>query len=113
MERKRRRIRMEEVINKRKFITDPKQIINQLHKRKGANKVALAREERLIQEDKHKQIMEILSTRPDLNNDYAEASKIFKQNEEVIKKLMKDREIDKKWKSFRDKEELKTSINQH
>ena len=55
--------------------------------------------------------MEILSTRPDLNNDYAEASKIFKQNEEVIKKLMKDREIDKKWKSFRDKEELRMSIN--
>ena len=109
---KRRRI-VREVINKRKFITDPKQIINQLHKRKGVNKVALAQEERLKQEDKHKQIMEILSTRPDLNNDYAEASKIFKQNEEVIKKLMKDREIDKKWKSFRDKEELKTSINQH
>ena len=109
---KRRRI-VREVINKRKFITDPKQIINQLHKRKGVNKVALAQEERLKQEDKHKQIMEILSTRPDLNNDYAEASKIFKQNEEVIKKLMKDREIDKKWKSFRDKEELKMSINQH
>lgn len=109
---KRRRI-VREVINKRKFITDPKQIINQLHKRKGVNKVALAQEERLKQEDKHKQIMEILSTRPDLNNDYAEASKIFKQNEEVIKKLMKDREIDKKWKSFRDKEELRMSINQH
>tara|TARA_R100000315_G_C5229526_1_gene140469 strand:- start:1178 stop:1510 length:333 start_codon:yes stop_codon:yes gene_type:complete len=109
---KRRRI-VREVINKRKFITDPKQIINQLHKRKGVNKVALAQEERLKQEDKHKQIMEILSTRPDLNNDYAEASKIFKQNEEVIKKLMKDREIDKKWKSFRDKEELRISINQH
>ena len=107
---KRRRI-VREVINKRKFITDPKQIINQLHKRKGFNKVALAQEERLKQEDKHKQIMEILSTRPDLNNDYAEASKIFKQNEEVIKKLMKDREIDKKWKSFRDKEELRMSIN--
>jgi len=107
---KRRRI-VREVINKRKFITDPKQIINQLHKRKGVNKVALAQEERLKQEDKHKQIMEILSTRPDLNNDYAEASKIFKQNEEVIKKLMKDREIDKKWKSFRDKEELRMSIN--
>ena len=75
---KRRRI-VREVINKRKFITDPKQIINQLHKRKGVNKVALAQEERLKQEDKHKQIMEILSTRPDLNNDYAEASKIFKQ----------------------------------
>ena len=109
---KRRRI-VREVINKRKFITDPKQIINQLHKRKGVNKVALAQEERLKQEDKHKQIMEILSTRPDLNNDYAEASKIFKQNEEVIKKLMKDREIDKKWKSFRDKEELRIRINQH
>ena len=109
---KRRRI-VREVINKRKFITDPKQIINQLHKRKGVNKVALAQEERLKQEDKHKQIMEILSTRPDLNNDYAEASKIFKQNEEVIKKLMKDREIDKKWKSFRDKEEFKISINQY
>mgnify|MGYP003116264248 CR=1 FL=1 len=109
---KRRRI-VREVINKRKFITDPKQIINQLHKRKGVNKVALAQEERLKQEDKHKQIMEILSTRPNLNNDYAEASKIFKQNEEVIKKLMKDREIDKKWKSFRDKEELRMSINQH
>ena len=109
---KRRRI-VREVINKRKFITDPKQIINQLHKRKGVNKVALAQEERLKQENKHKQIMEILSTRPDLNNDYAEASKIFKQNEEVIKKLMKDREIDKKWKSFRDKEELRMSINQH
>tara|TARA_R100000781_G_scaffold113142_1_gene81154 strand:- start:200 stop:526 length:327 start_codon:yes stop_codon:yes gene_type:complete len=107
---KRRRI-VREVINKRKFITDPKQIINQLHKRKGVNKVALAQEERLKQEDKHKQIMEILSTRPDLNNDYAEASKIFKQNEEVIKKLMKDREIDKKWKLFRDKEELRMSIN--
>ena len=107
---KRRRI-VREVINKRKFITDPKQIINQLHKRKGVNKVALAQEEKLKQEDKHKQIMEILSTRPDLNNDYAEASKIFKQNEEVIKKLMKDREIDKKWKSFRDKEELRMSIN--
>ena len=107
---KRRRI-VREVINKRKFITDPKQIINQLHKRKGVNKVALAQEERLKQEDKHKHIMEILSTRPDLNNDYAEASKIFKQNEEVIKKLMKDREIDKKWKSFRDKEELRMSIN--
>ena len=107
---KRRRI-VREVINKRKFITDPKQIINQLHKRKGVNKVALAQEERLKQEDKHKQIMEILSTRPDLNKDYAEASKIFKQNEEVIKKLMKDREIDKKWKSFRDKEELRMSIN--
>ena len=107
---KRRRI-VREFIKKRKFITDPKQIINQLHKRKGVNKVALAQEERLKQEDKHKQIMEILSTRPDLNNDYAEASKIFKQNEEVIKKLMKDREIDKKWKSFRDKEELRMSIN--
>ena len=45
---KRRRI-VREVINKRKFITDPKQIINQLHKRKGVNKVALAQEERLKQ----------------------------------------------------------------
>ena len=43
MERKRRRIKIEEVINKRKFITDPKQIINQLHKRKGVNKVALSK----------------------------------------------------------------------
>ena len=91
MERKRRRIKIEKVINKRKFITDPKQIINQLHKRKGVNKVALSKAQKLYEQQRHQEILRLLSERVDLNNDYAKAKEEF----ETIEKANKEREVRK------------------